>query len=129
MWHNQFPYDRKFKDVFLKDVGEDAFPDSSLHEVITMAEGGDDVDMNPATTCTGSLPGNYYNMLRQLGFHSVAALQNAATDVSFDLTVDDVITIFVDAYTKCDVLGAYTSYYMEDAKDDLDTLNNQGCPF
>jgi len=119
MWHDKFPPNELFYYVF----GVDAFPESTLWQVIAMAEGGSNVVMNPAASCAGALPGNYYNMLRQLGFHSVAALQNSATAVNFDLTVDQVITIFVDAYENCN------KEQMESAKNELDTLNNQVCPY
>jgi hypothetical protein len=120
MWHNQFPPDKPFYEVF----GVDAFPGSTLHQVIAMFHKDcPNVTMQAAANCTYPLPGNYYNMLRKLGFHSVAALQNAATAVSFDLTVDEVITIFVNAYNDCIITD------MEKVKDDLDWLNNQVCPF
>ena len=65
---------------------------------------------------------NYYDMLRQLGYHSVAALQNAATSVCYDITVPDVIASFTNAYLSCNAAT------MEQVKTTLDNLNNQYCP-
>lgn len=63
------------------------------------------------------------NKVRQLGHHAVAALQNAATSVKYDLTVEDVINNVYAAYSS----GSYSN--MESVKNVLDRLNNQGCPW
>lgn len=62
-----------------------------------------------------------------LGFHAVAALQNAATSVSYDLTVDQVITDVNAAYISYQGSGDVVSA-LEPLKNQLDILNNQGCP-
>ena len=55
-----------------------------------------------------------------LGRHAVAALLNAASGgVDFDLSTAEVIQIVQDAYTSGDFEGA---------KDELEALNEQGCP-
>lgn len=56
-----------------------------------------------------------------LGRHAVAALLNAASgDVDYDLTEAEVIQLVQDAY------NGLISF--EDAKDELEALNEQGCP-
>jgi hypothetical protein len=60
------------------------------------------------------------NMCVRLGFHAVAGLQNAATGVSYDYTVPELILIVGNAYND----GAKDT--MEMCKNELDHLNNQG---
>jgi hypothetical protein len=67
---------------------------------------------------------NYQNAVMQLAFHSIAALQNACTAVSFDLTVDEVIKTFQSAYNSGDCNKSNITM----VKDQLDILNNQGSP-
>jgi hypothetical protein len=62
------------------------------------------------------------NLVRQIGFHGVAALQNAATSVSYDLTVQEVIDKVANALASGD------KDMIDIAKNELDFFNNQGCP-
>lgn len=123
-WHPYFPPDMPFVDVF----GVNAFPGQTLYQVMMLSQNKDNFTSQPPPGCDPGEPPsnnvhNYYNILRQLGFHSVAALQNAATSVSFDLTAPEVIDLFVDAYNSC------SKHTMEHLKNTLDDLNNQYCPF
>lgn len=130
-WSPQFPPDELFMTVF----GVDAFPGLSLYEVINLRCA--DLNDGPILDMVG-LPGSCFFMapppvaiqerqvrqaIIQLGFHAVAALQNAATEVSYDLTVMQVTDMFAAAYSSCSKAS------IEDLKDILDTYNNQGCPF
>ena len=119
-WHPDLPPSMLFETVF--NVG--AFPGNTLLEIAAV-ETDNSFRGTPAPGCFFTRPqeeSHYHNMLRQLGFHAVAGLQNAATSVSYDLTVEEVIASFRNAYLSCDV------YLMEEAKTTLDFLNNQYCP-
>ena len=86
--------------TLFSDVFEDAFPGKSLHAVLSQGGGG----------------------LKALGRHTVAALLNAASDgVDYDLTVDEVIGLFNEAYP-----GSNGDY--EDLKDYFQYFNELGCP-
>lgn len=132
-WHNQFPPTMLFLDAF----GRDCFPNHTLLDVVRKLVADDDMVLNshcadPFTISSGSghdsgskdkdQEHTCHNMLRQLGMHSVAALQNAATQVKFDITVQVVIDSFQAAYDS----GSFDA--MERTKDTLDRLNNQYCP-
>lgn len=126
-WHMWYPSDMKFYDAF----NEDAFPGLSLLQVISLQDSSQRRHMfdiaSPYPGCNpiksnGDPDGQYYEALRQLAFQSVAALQNSATGLSYDLTVADVIASFSDAYRSCDISR------MEAVVDRLDFLNNQNCP-
>ena len=111
MWHDAFQPNDLFDVVF----GVNPFyPDTlTLHQVIKQYK-SPEYPVKP--------------LVLVLGFHAVAALQNSANAVSYDLTVDQVIT---------EVNAAYTNYLssgnpvldLEPLKDDLDDWNNQGCPY
>ena len=129
MWHKEFPPERLFEDVF----GVNPFsPDNpTLYQVIDKYVGPNDP---------------FEPLVLVLGFHAVAALQNAATSVSFDLTVADVIFMVSNAYiTYSNTSNTSKKKYileqnileqnileqniLEQVKDELNFLNNQGCPF
>ncbi|MDH5691494.1 MAG: hypothetical protein OEZ47_00160 [Gammaproteobacteria bacterium] len=129
-WHSMLPPEALFDTVFQTS----AFPGRTLLEIVSV-EDDDGIRGEPPAGCSfdydndgdhhngGHHKGsNYHSMLRQLGFHSVAALQNAATTVSFDLTVEEVIASFQNAWESCNL------ELMEEAKNSLDFLNNQYCP-
>ena len=60
------------------------------------------------------------NTVRQLNFHTAAALLNAANpNVNYPLTVDDIVAMFA---------GATTRAQQDELKNLLDTYNNLGCP-
>lgn len=83
------------------DVFANAFPGKTLGEVVRLGGGG----------------------LNALGRMAVASLLNAASaNVSFDLTTAQVISQFNAAYAS----GRKGT--IEDVKNVLDMLNNQGCP-
>jgi len=136
-WHPLFPPEMMFFDAF----GRDCFPNKSLLDVVRKMVDDNEMVINPGCTDPFSMnessdgkngkgkkdgdKGNEHschNMLRQLGFHAVAGLQNAATQVKYDVSVDVVINSFQFAYDS----GSYEA--MENAKDTLDKLNNQYCP-
>ena len=110
LWHYEFPPEKLFFEVF----GVDPFgTDPSLHDVISKY-----VDPEPKEP-----------LVEVLGFHAVAALQNAATAVSFELTVYDVIEMVASAYTSWESTG--NKSYLNGVKTYLDGLNNGplGCPW
>jgi len=112
-WHYNYPPSMPFSAAF----GVDAFPGATLHQVMS------EVHNKQPNTQINSPCDQCEEAVRQLGFHAVAALQNAATGVSFDLSVSEVINSFNMAY------GSADKNQMEITKSSLDTLNNQGCPF
>ena len=87
---------------YFSSVFANAFPGKTLAQVVATGGGG----------------------LNALGRHTVAALLNASVSsgVSFDLTTQQVITAFNTAYAS----GNATR--IEELKNQLDMLNNQGCP-
>jgi len=129
-WHPQFPPEMLFFDAF----GRDCFPYKTLLDVVKKQVEDQEMVINPSCndpfTGSGSgKPGHdkdnehtCHNMLRQLGFHAVAALQNAATQVKYDISVDVVVQSFQASYDS----GSYDA--MERTKDTFDQLNNQYCP-
>lgn len=104
-WHDQWPTSMLFYDAF----GVDAFPGRTLGEVI-WAENGLSVPEDGDA--------RYVNMLTQLGVQAVAALQNAATPVSYLMTVAEVVESFRQAYSTGDAAR------MEITKNSFDQLNN-----
>jgi len=85
------------------DVFENAFPGRTLLDI---------VDPPPGRR----------TRLEQLGFHTVAALLNAASpDVDYDLTVDEVIDLFNAVFP-----GTNDDY--NDLKDYFEGFNQQGSP-
>ena len=85
-------------DMLFSDVFANAFPGKTLVQVAAQGGGG----------------------LIALGRHTVAALLNAASaGVSYDLTVNDVITSFNAAFQFGDYNGL---------KDIFEGYNEQGCP-
>ncbi|MBI5742197.1 MAG: DUF4215 domain-containing protein [Nitrospirae bacterium] len=94
-WTAPYTPDTPFSSVF-----EDAFPGKTLLEVLGQGGGG----------------------LDALGRHTVAALLDAASaDVSYDLSVSAVISMFNAAYP-----GTDDGY--ESLKNIFATFNEQGCP-
>jgi hypothetical protein len=96
-WPNPpFAPDTLFESVFGRDVLGDESP--TLRQAVKFKGGG----------------------LKALMRHTVAALLNAASpDVSFDLTIAEVIAAFQAAFDSGD---------FGPTKDLFDDLNNQGCP-
>ncbi len=121
LWHPEFPPMAVYNDVF----GVDAFPGMTLADVIGLCEtNAKDMNHDSIVVPAGCTPeAGCFNVLVQLGYQSVAALQNAATEVSYDLMVVDVVQMVQMAY------GAGTKEAMEAAKDQFDMFNNQVCPF
>ena len=97
-----------FDEVF----GITAFPGATLLEVIS----GSAKPNKTLSTCRST------NTLREFGAQAVAALQNSATRVSFDLTVCTLIADFAEffMYGDCTAIAEQTSY--------LHGWNTQGCP-
>lgn len=133
-WSKLFPEDMPFVEAFQRD----AFPGKTLYEVVNPEDRLGADDMNLPQNCSIS----YFeggkksdsdddhkhkrpcvNALRQLGFHAVAALQNAATAVKYDLNVETVIASFQASY------DTGTQGSMEDTKSAFAKLNEQHCPF
>lgn len=117
-WHYDYPTGANFNAVFRVTAFEAG---ATLEDVIL----GSAEPLVPAGCGFGNEQ-PWKNALRQLGFHAVAALQNAATSVSYDLTVAEVILSVrnstTDAVSNCD------KGYLETTKTSLETLNNQICP-
>jgi hypothetical protein len=108
------PYDPT--DLF-SDHFDDAFPGFTLLEVLNKAgctkKKSSRRDTSAGTKCNG---------LWILGFHTVAALLNAASpDVDFALTTQEVIDMFNAVYP-----GKNPDY--RDLKDVFATFNEAGCP-
>lgn len=118
LWHPQFPPNMYFNDAF----GRNAFPGLTLHQVVSFIDGYDP-NMVDIPLCVGVDPILAKNSLIQLGLNAVAALQNAATPVNYNLDIDTVILSFQQAYDKCTLVS------LEDTKSVFETYNNQGCPF
>jgi hypothetical protein len=94
-WTSPYEPGMHFSDVF-----EDAFSEMTLLQVLKQGGGG----------------------LIALGRHTVAALLNAASpDVSYDMSVSEVIDAFNDVYP-----GSKDDY--NDVKDMFEDLNQLGCP-
>jgi len=92
-WTAPYAPNTKFDAVFA-----DAFGEMTLLQVLWQGGGG----------------------LKALGRHAVAALLNAASaDVEYDMSVEDVIAAFNEAYASGDYEGA---------KMELEDFNEQGCP-
>ncbi len=112
------------KDYLLFDAvfGTNVFPNFTLGQVISMCSNTTinraniniPVTCTPQSACLGSII--------QLGYHSVAAIQNAATEVKYDLTVEEVIAEVRRAYTSGGKIE------IETQRNRFDILNNQGCP-
>jgi hypothetical protein len=89
-----------YPDMLFSEVFEDAFPGMTLLEVLSQGGGG----------------------LNALGRHTVAALLNAASpNVSYNLTVTEVIDMFNDVYP-----GTKQEY--NELKDYFEYFNELGCP-
>lgn len=115
-WHEQWPPSMAFYHAFRVD----AFPNSTLRDVIEGRRDrdvrwGDDSESDELADDAaqedrwwrehwrgGQLLGrdDQEKLLRLLGIEAVAALQNAATPVSYVLTVPEVIDSFVQAYSS-----------------------------
>lgn len=117
LWHAEFGTHLLFFDVF----GVDAYPGLTLLDVISKSDFGLG---GFASRCGVSAKGeqNTKNLLQSLGFQTVAALQNAANAVRYELAVADVQRTFVMAYQSCSLDR------IEETKDALDRLNNRYCP-
>ena len=108
------PYDPT--DLF-SDHFDDAFPGFTLLDVLNK-EGCTGKKANRKDTSAGTK----CNGLWILGFHTVAALLNAASpDVDFALTTAEVISMFNAVYP-----GKNPDY--RDLKDDFAMYNEAGCP-
>ncbi len=113
-WHRNYPTDATFNSVF----GVTAFSSSAtLDQVI-------DQQADPTSDAIASFGNcsNAGNLLKQLGFHAVAALQNAATNVKYDL---DVLAVRASVQAA---IGSGNCAEVESLKNTLDYYNNQSCP-
>ncbi len=115
LWHPQYGPDKEFLEIFLIQAfnAKNSQVGATLEEVIR----GDCDPVIPA-----NCDGNCSRQLPNLGRQAVAALQNAACDVKFDLDVLTVISKFVQAYQS------NTADVMEEVKNEFDYYNNQYCP-
>lgn len=112
-WHMSAQPELLFDSVF----GTNVFPNLSLGQVIGLCGNTQISQADINIVCS-----KCHNLMIMLGFHAVAALQNAATAVQYDLTVEEVIAGVRSAYQS------RSKYQIEAMKDRLDTLNNQYCP-
>ena len=120
-YHPKFPPHMLFMDAF----GRDAFPNKTLYEVV--CNNFTDKEMNVPFNCSNFVFSRKdknlcRNMLRGLGAHAVAALQNAASPIKYDWDVETVIRSFQKSYDN----GSPQA--MEDTKNIFDKTNNQYCP-
>lgn len=117
-WHPEISDALLFDSVF----GTNVFPGLTLGQVIQLcgqsgcSANNINIPMHckPYSACV--------NLVIALGFHAVAALQNAATPVKYDLTVEEVINEVRAAYMSGD------KNIIEAQKNRLDAFNNQYCP-
>lgn len=120
-FHQNYPADMMFDNAF----GVNAYPGKSLMQVCSHVE---DQEMVLPYNCQGTMmdgnDGNQqcYNELRDLGSQAVAALQNAASPLKYDLNVESVIASFQAAYN----LGTLEA--IEETKLAFKRLNSQYCP-
>lgn len=114
LWHPNYPSNAVFNTLFSVNVfGSNV----SLFDVISSSMSGNTGPaVNVGVICTN------HNLVRQLARCAVAALQNAATSVKYDLTVLQVIT------SVQTVIATGNCSDLETLKNQLDTLNNQSCP-
>ena len=110
-WHPNYPPTASFHSVF----GVDAFPGATLYSVVCENA----VPQVPGN-CTPNQ--NCVNLLKSCGKHAVAALQNAATDVSYVFDTLLVRAKFASVYAN----GSKTA--IEWQKNEFDIENNRGCP-
>ncbi|HED15322.1 MAG TPA: hypothetical protein ENI64_00670 [Gammaproteobacteria bacterium] len=112
------------QDYLLFDVvfGTNVFPNFTLGQVISLCSNTtiNRANINIPVTCTPQSA--CLNLIIQLGYHAVAAIQNAATEVKYDLTVEEVIAEVQATYAGGD------KNEIETQKNRFDMLNNQGCP-
>lgn len=113
LWHDQFPPTDSFK--------WGPFKGSTLWEVINKSA-------EPEGTFTDDK--QFALALKNWGFHVVAAVQNASTTVDFGMTVfeleDKVSKDWKEAQRQ--INAELAKEVIEASKDELDALNNQGCP-
>jgi hypothetical protein len=127
-WHSKFPPSMLFADAFA--VG--AFSGSTLYDVISLQASSDEDssgDFFETSSSSGSSDeqtnrakqqARYDKALRTLGMHAVAALQNAASTIRYDLTVSEVQASVREA------CNSHDPERMERTKNSLDRFNNQG---
>lgn len=109
--------------LFVQAFGRDVFPNLTLHQVISFIDGYDP-DMVDVLIPPGATPPDVVkDALIQLGINTVAALENAATSVHYDLDIEAVIVSFQQAYDGGTVIS------FQDANNAFEKLNNQVCPF
>jgi hypothetical protein len=115
LFHPQYPANMWFIDAF----GRNAFPGKTLYDVIS----GNILppDVNIPTSCTAPTA-QCRAALQGLGEQAVAALQNSASPIRYDLDVATVILSFQQSF------DAGTALAMEDTKTAFFDLNNQYCP-
>jgi hypothetical protein len=132
LWHYNFPPQMPFSSVF----GVNAFVEAlgqplSLYSVIKFTGVNLNLKKNAGILNFVLVPCEIQEELKQqfqiaviqLGFQSVAALQNAATAVKYNLNVKEVIDTFNLNYASCNAAK------VEMAANSLDFLNNQGSSF
>jgi hypothetical protein len=120
LWHPQFPPGMAFSAAF----GVDAFPGRTLYDVILSPDRAKHYGEVPSGCFIESEKEEkkFLGMLAILAYHAIAALQNSAGAVRYDLTVSEVQQSFAHAYRACSVER------MEAAKNSLERLNEQYCP-
>ncbi|MGD8939792.1 MAG: hypothetical protein PVJ72_10460 [Gammaproteobacteria bacterium] len=114
MYHPKFPPTMLFLDAF----GRDAFPGKTLLQVIQKDLKNPDIatpfGCTPASTCRDTLLG--------LGVQAVAAIQNSASPIQYNLDVETVILSFQKSF------DAGTVAAWQDTLTAFETFNNQNCP-
>lgn len=115
-WHPSFPPDAKFDQVF----GVEVWGYDKLFDVINDEDGdGIKSDYVDSFGILGGGGDNVRGKVAILCVHAVAALQNAATPIPYDLSVAEVIS------QVGSVLAARNLSEIESLKNDLDFFNNQ----
>lgn len=118
LWHHDFLPETSFDCAFEVD----AFSGATLLEVIR----GRNLEVNLPGCALSFGPRQarlYKQEVRDLGMEAVAALQNAALTVSFDLPVCEVVRLFLTAYESCN------ERLVARVKNHFKSLNSQHCPF
>jgi hypothetical protein len=117
LYHPKFPYTMLFSSAF----GRDAFPGKTILQVIQKDLLPPEIPAPAGCTPTSKCK----DTLLELGAQSVAALQNSASPMQYDLDVEMVIMSFQQSYDKGMATADITPW--NDTITAFSTFNNQIC--
>lgn len=114
LFHPKYPSTMLFIEAF----GRDAFPGKTLLDVVQKR-----IANNEVSLLSGCLPtSDCRNALIELGAQAVAALENSATPVRYDLELDTVLLSFQKSYDQGTVAA------LQDTSNAFSNFNSQYCP-